>query len=54
MTNYYLLLNVESNTEYDYICVHEQEVFDAMAGSDLSTTRTVQDTTAQFNIRCRL
>jgi hypothetical protein len=39
--NYYLLLIVESNNEYDYICVHEQEVFDAMAGNDLSTMRTI-------------
>jgi len=41
MTNYYLLLTVESNTEYDYMCVHEQEMFDTMAGNDLRTTRTI-------------
>jgi len=41
VTNYYLLLTLESNIEYEYICVHEQEVFDALAGNDLSTTQSL-------------
>jgi hypothetical protein len=42
VTNYYLLLTarcVESST--DYICMHEHEVFDSMAGTDLCTQKAI-------------